>query len=103
MIDSDITALTPAADKVIRVGGSEPYLVNVELQSSHQTDLVPSGFARRPSLPPRFASAHVLVLAKRGELPSLTGSYELRMPDGRLTNRYDYRVVRLWGEVPSRT
>jgi len=32
VIDSDITALTAAADKVIRVGGPEPYLVNFELE-----------------------------------------------------------------------
>jgi hypothetical protein len=35
VIDSDITALTAAADKVIKFGGPEPYLVNIELQSSH--------------------------------------------------------------------
>jgi len=40
VIDSDITALTAAADKVIRVGGPEPNLMNLELQSSHAADLV---------------------------------------------------------------
>jgi hypothetical protein len=40
VIDSDITTLSAAADKVIKVGGTEPYLVNIELQSSHQADLV---------------------------------------------------------------
>ena len=39
VIDSDITTLSAAADKVIRVGGAEPYLVNIELQSSHETTL----------------------------------------------------------------
>jgi predicted transposase YdaD len=32
--------------------------------------------------------------------PSLTGSFEINMPDGWLTNRYNYRVVRLWREDP---
>ena len=50
VIDSDITTLSAAADKVIRVGGAEPYLVNIELQSSHETTLArtlwyPSGRA----------------------------------------------------------
>jgi hypothetical protein len=31
VIDSDITTLSAAADKVIRVGCAEPYLVNIEL------------------------------------------------------------------------
>jgi hypothetical protein len=33
LIDSDITTLTASADKVIRVPGPEPYLVNIELHS----------------------------------------------------------------------
>jgi hypothetical protein len=32
--------------------------------------------------------------------PSLTGSFEINMPDGWLTNSYNYRVVRLWREDP---
>jgi len=33
VIDSDITTLTAAADKVVKVGGPDPYLVDLELQS----------------------------------------------------------------------
>jgi hypothetical protein len=40
VIDSDMTALTAAADKVLRVGGPNPYLVNIEFQSYHETELV---------------------------------------------------------------
>jgi len=47
VIDSDITALTAAADKVISVGGPEPYLVNFELQSSHDSDLVETTWFRQ--------------------------------------------------------
>ncbi len=50
VIDSDITALTAAADKVIKVGGSEPFLVNVEFQSSHETDLVETLWFRQAAL-----------------------------------------------------
>ena len=67
VIDSDITALTAAADKVIRVGGPEPYLVNFELQSSHQMDLAETIWFRQAALfhrhrlarahRPRFAAA----------------------------------------------
>ncbi len=33
VIDSDITTLTASADKVLRVGGPEPYLVDLEPHS----------------------------------------------------------------------
>jgi predicted transposase YdaD len=43
----------------------------------------------------------VLVLLRReANSPSLTGTFEINMPDGWLTNRYNYRVLRLWGEAP---
>src|SRR5208282_2621095 len=40
----------------------------------------------------------LVLLRKEAHSPSLTGTYERRMPDGRFTNRYDYQVVRLWQE-----
>jgi hypothetical protein len=103
VIDSDITALTAAADKVIRVGGPAPYLVNFELQSSHQSDLAETIWFRQAALfhRHRLPVLTVLVLLRReANSPSLTGSFEINMPDGWLTNRYNYRVVRLWGEDP---
>src|SRR5208337_123401 len=33
VIDSDITTLSASADKVVKVGGPDPYLVNIELHS----------------------------------------------------------------------
>jgi len=49
----------------------------------------------------RRAVLTVLVLLRReANSPSLTGAFEIRMPDGWETNRYNYRVVRLWGEDP---
>jgi predicted transposase YdaD len=103
VIDSDITALTAAADKVILVGGKEPYLVNLELQSSHQTDLVETTWFRQAALfhRHRLAVLTVLVLLRReANSPSLTGCFDIHMPDGWLANRYNYRVVRLWREDP---
>jgi hypothetical protein len=103
VIDSVITALTAAADKVIRVGGPEPYLVNIELQSSHDTDLVGTLWFRQAALfrRLRLPVLTVLVLLRReANSPSLSGEYEIRMPDGWQTNRYNHRVVRLWAEDP---
>ncbi|MBV8126302.1 MAG: hypothetical protein JO114_01405 [Planctomycetaceae bacterium] len=38
----------------------------------------------------------LVLLRKEANSPSLTGRYDRHMPDGWQTNRYDYRVVRLW-------
>jgi predicted transposase YdaD len=102
-IDSDITVLTAAADKLIKVGGPDPYLVNVELQSSHDSDLVETPWFRQAALyrRHRLPVLTVLVLLRReSNSPSLSGVFEICMPDGWCTNRYNYRVVRLWEESP---
>jgi len=98
VIDSDITALTATADKVLRVGGPNPYLVNIEFQSYHETDLVRTLWFRQVVLDYRHDLPVVTVLVllcKEANSPSLTGLYERQAPDGSVTNRYNYRVVRL--------
>ncbi|HZW32868.1 MAG TPA: hypothetical protein VFF52_19290, partial [Isosphaeraceae bacterium] len=103
VIESEITTLTAAADKVIQVGGPQPFLVNIEIQSSHQTDLVETTWFRQAALfhRHRLPVLTVLVLLRReANSPSLTGTFDIPMPDGWVTNRYNYRVVRLWQEDP---
>jgi hypothetical protein len=41
-----------------------------------------------------------VLLRREANSPGLTGSFEINMPDGWLTNRYNYRVVRLSAEDP---
>ena len=86
----DITTLTAAADKVIHVGGPQPYLVNFEVQSSHQTDLVETTWLRQAALFHRhwLAVLTVLVLLRPdANSPSLTGTFRAlqfrRKPPGR--------------------
>ena len=93
VIDSDITALTAAANKVVEVGGPEPYLVNLELQSSHDKDLVETTWFRQAALyyRHRLPVLTVLVLLRReANSPSFTGSFEILMRDGCQTNQYNY-------------
>jgi predicted transposase YdaD len=102
VIDSDITTLTAAADKVIRVGGLvEPFLVNIELQSSHDAQLMRTLWFRQVAIDHRHdlpVLTVLVLLRKEANSPSLSGVYERFLPDGRSTNRYDYQVVRLWKE-----
>ncbi len=103
VIDSDITALTAAADKVLKIGGSGPYLVNIELHSYHETNLQRTLWFRQVALDYRHdlpVLTVLVLLCKEANSPSLTGGYERQLPDGWLTNRYNYRVLRLWKEDP---
>ncbi len=102
-VDSGITTLTASADKVFRVGGKKPYLINFEFQSSHETDLVRTLWFRQVALDHRHnlpVLTVLILLRKEANSPRLTGLYERQMPDGRPTNRYHYQVVRLWKEDP---
>ena len=101
MIDSDITTLTASADKVLKVGGLDPFLVDLELHSYHDSSLVRTLWFRQVALDFRHdlpVLTVLILLCKEANSPSLTGTYERQMPDGWQTNRYNYRVVRLWQE-----
>ena len=71
------------------------------LQSSHETTLARTLWYRQVALDYRHdlpVLTVLVLLRKEANSPSLTGRYDRHMPDGRLTNRYDYHVVRLWRE-----
>ncbi|MGO9913594.1 MAG: hypothetical protein ACLQIB_02605 [Isosphaeraceae bacterium] len=68
VIDSAITTLTAAADKVIRVQGEFPYLVVIEPHSYHDVDLVETLWFRQAAL------------FHRHRLPVLTVSQKRRCP-----------------------
>ena len=76
VIDSDITVLTAVADKVIKVGSPEPYLVNLELQSSHDKELIETTWFRQAALyrRHRLPVLTILVLLRReANSPTFTG------------------------------
>lgn len=101
VIDSDITALTASADKVLKIGGPDPYLVNLELHSYHDAELNRTLWFRQVALDYCHGLSVLTVLVllcKEANSPSLTGNYERHTPNGRLTNSYNYDVVRLWRE-----
>src|SRR5262249_27522961 len=103
VIASDIPPLTASADKVLRVDGPEPYLVDLEPHSYHHTGLARTLWYRQVALDYRHnlpVLTVLMLLCKEANSPSLTVTYERRLPDGWPTNRYNYRVVRLWQEDP---
>jgi hypothetical protein len=82
VIDSDITTLTAAADKVIKVGGPEPYLVNIEFQSYHDIDVTRTLWFRQTALDYRH------------DLPVLTVLVLLRIKGERAGPRWQLRTAR---------
>lgn len=103
VIDSEITTLTAFADKVLRVDGPVPYLLDLEPHSYHDPGVVRKLWYRQVALDyrHRLPVLTVLILLHKGaNSPSLTGNYERQLPDGSRTNWYNYRVVRLWEEDP---
>ena len=76
VIDSDITTLTASADKVIHVSEPEPYLVDIELQSYHDSSLVRTLWYRQVALDYRHnlpVLTVVVLLRKEANSPHLTG------------------------------
>src|SRR5262249_4595835 len=103
VIDSEITTLTASADKVLRVDAPVPYLIDLEPQSSHETELPRKPWYRQVALDYKHklpVLTVLILLRKEADSPGLTGSYERHLPDGSLADRYNYRVVRLWQEAP---
>ncbi len=103
VIDSEITTLTASADKVLKVDAETPYLLNLEPHSYHDKDLARTLWYRHVALDYKHdlpVLTVLILLRKEANSPGLTGSYERQLPDGWLTSRYNYRVVRLWQEDP---
>ena len=99
VIDANLSTVTAEADTVYRVGGSEPYLVHVEMQSSTDVTL-PRRLLRYNALldlrhEQRVWSVAVL-LRREADGPAMTGSLSLRLPDGRPVHDFCFGVVRTW-------
>ncbi|MGP0064811.1 MAG: hypothetical protein ACLQGP_14585 [Isosphaeraceae bacterium] len=103
IIDSNITTMTADADKVLKVESPNPYLLVLEPHSYHDLTLLRRLWYRQVALDYRHnlpVLTVLVLLCKEANSPGLTGSYDRQMPDGWMTNRYNFRVVRLWEEDP---
>ena len=103
VIDSEIATLTASADKVLKVGRRNPYLLNLKPHSYHDKELARKLWYRQVALDYKHdlpVLTVLILLRKAADSPALSGSYERHLPDGSLANQYNYRVVRLWEEDP---
>ncbi len=98
-IDADLSTVTAAADKILRVSSPDPFLTHFEMQSGPDQTVedrtlqynVLSGYQHK------LPVLSVLVLLRReANSPRLTGNLQKRLPDGTPYLNFAYRVVRLW-------
>ncbi|QEH31762.1 hypothetical protein OJF2_02270 [Aquisphaera giovannonii] len=99
VLDADLSTVTTEADMVYRVGGPDPYLVHVEMQSSSDATL-PRRLLRYNALLDYRHGARVwsvaVLLRPEADGPGMTGSLGLRLPDGRPVHDFRFGVVRTW-------
>ncbi len=106
-IDADISTLTAAADKVIRIEDARSvWLLNLEPVSSHSGDVPERVHLYSTVLNHRhglLVRSVVLLLRREANASNLTGVFELCFPDEDTPYEvFRYRVMRLW-EMPLRT
>src|SRR5712691_5118076 len=85
VIEAELSTVTAAADRVLRVEEPDPWLLHLELQASYDRDLVGRMLEyhvllwRRSGLGVRSA---VVLLRPEADQPALTGSFDLPLPGG---------------------
>jgi predicted transposase YdaD len=99
VIDADVSTVTAAADKVLRVHDPDPRLVHLELQAGRDVHL-PQRTLRynvlldyRHDLP---VESVVVLLHPEADGAELTGVLQRRRPDGQSYLEFHYQVVRVW-------
>jgi predicted transposase YdaD len=102
VIDADVSTVTAAADKVLRLHGPSPSLMAVEFQS-RSDDSLPlrlhmynAILEHRHGLPVRSL---VLLLTPQADHSNLTGLHQSRCADEEPHVQFRYRVIRLW-QIP---
>ncbi|HZT81463.1 MAG TPA: hypothetical protein VFA26_14640, partial [Gemmataceae bacterium] len=102
VIDADVSTVSADADRVLRVGADDPWLLHVELQSSPRSDpgeqlqWYNTLLRHRHRLRVRTV---VVLLRPEADSPRYTGVYRDEFPGEPAYLEFHYRVLRLW-QVP---
>jgi hypothetical protein len=99
LIDAELSTVTAAADKVLRVGGRHPWLLHLELQASRDPGLLERVLLYNGLLGYRHTlpvASVVVLLRDSADAPELTGVVERRLRTGERYLEFHYRVVRVW-------
>lgn len=106
IVDADIGTVSAAADKVLRVAATTPYLLHLEFQAGHDAATLPELLHLRNTLlrhRHRLPVCTVVVLLKPdSDSPVLTGQWQIGLPDEAPYLIFRYRVIRVW-QIPPQT
>ena len=98
VVDADLSTVLAEADKVVRIAGSAPRLVHLEMQAGYDATM-PARLLqynallhRRHGLP---VASTVVLLRPAADGPALSGTLQLDW-DGDRYLMFSYRVVRAW-------
>ncbi len=104
IIDADIATVSGAADKVLHVADTPPYLLHLDFQAGHDSS----------ELPPLLLQRNVLLRVRHGlpvrtvavplrpeaDSPALTGRFEVALTNENPYLLFHYQVLRVWQLPP---
>ncbi|WP_309716802.1 hypothetical protein [Armatimonas sp.] len=102
MIETDLSTITAAGDRILRVNTVPPYGLHVEFQAGPDDELEERVweynvlYTRRLKLP---VETTLVLLRPFGNHKKLTGRFQVVGPAGRRVHDFPYEVVRVW-ELP---
>ncbi len=105
VIDSNVSTITAESDKVVRVGGKEPFIVHTEVLSGRnlnqpeQAHWYNTLLGHRHKVPVWTA---VVLLRPAADGPELNGLFERTFPGRGQNLWFRYDVIRIWLQPPAR-
>ena len=99
VVEAELSTVSLAADKVLRILAPDPWLLHIEFQSGHDAMLVERTLHYsvvlhvRHKLPVRSV---ILLLSEDADRSSITGILQFRLPDTTVYLEFRYQVVRVW-------
>lgn len=105
VIDADISTVSGAADKVLRVHGRPDWIMHVEFQRRPDQGLPRRTHVYNALLEDRhelLVRSAIVLLAPSADLSNLTGVYERQFDGESPYLRFKYQVIRVW-QLPVQT
>lgn len=99
VVEAELSTVSLAADKVLRILEAEPSLLHIEFQSGHDASVVERTLHYsvvlhvRHKLPVHSA---ILLLSEDADRGSITGVLQYRLPGRGVYLEFRYEVVRVW-------
>jgi len=104
VIDADLSTVTAAADKVLRIDEREPWILHLEFQASYDSTLgrrllhYNVLLGHRHLLPVRSIA---ILLRPEADGKNMTGHVQLSLPNGKPYLEFEYDLIRWWQLDPS--